>query len=1381
MSNPFSACAKKSLLRWVLISGLIFPAAGNAASLNLATAPLANATTTQVLPNIMFTLDDSGSMGWDFMPDWVGDNYPRSSYPTLYKNSAFNVTYYNPAIRYEPPVMYTSSGTLDTTTYPSKTSGWSAIKYDAFGKQKWDDIAAGYPSQLCPSGSSPSPSGSVNATCNLTAGADYYTFVAGEYCTAVDLKSCNVQSAPTATYPFPGNLRWCSDAALTTCQVTRTATYQYPRYPGLPPKTTLTVSGSGTNRITSIKVNGQEIMSSQTSSTSSSSTLASDITSRINNCTTVLTGSCNVTGYSATRSSSVVTVIAPSGSSITFTPTWSKSGTGSKTITVKPFDGGVPGSAVYTNIVGTTSSYPYPGTTAKHLNRTDCAGATCTYNEEMTNFANWFTYYHTRMQMMKSGVSRAFKTIDNKFRVGFNSISYKEASNTSDKFLSLDKFETSHKYNWYQKLFKGTETSTTPLRGALSKVGRYYANKLSSQTDPLQYSCQQNFSILSTDGYWNDYDEVGGSTSTSYGPDQLDRTDVGNLDGTGTPRPMLDTLNKSNTLADVAKYYYDTDLRTSTLGNCPGVLGYDVCENNVFVSSTDNNVKQHMTTFTIGLGADGTLNYQSDYLTATSGDYYNLKNGLASVNWPDPIANSSQERIDDLWHAAVNGQGQYFSAKNPNDIVSGLNTALASISSKIGSGAAAATSTLNPVAGDNGVFVASYTTVKWTGNLEKRLMNLDTGVTSEQATWCVEDIPADACNAPSAYENNTSGGSSIWYCVRPSSDLATCDSLGGTLVGTDCKVEVNKACNGTLKTKVAATTDTRDIKMNVGGTLAPFSHGNISSVGLGTNFAGSFLIANLSQASTMSPTQQALVTGTNLVNFLRGQTGYEDKASNAADNRIFRYREATMSDAVESQPSYIGKPPFNYADAGYGTFMANNAARQKVVFLGTNDGMLHAFEASNGQELWAYVPSQVIPNLYKLADKNYSTQHTYSVNGNAVIADAYFDGAWHTLLVGGLRGGGRGYYALDVTNPASPSLLWEFTPTQDVDVGYSYGDAIITKLPGSAQWVVLVTSGYNNTSPGTGGGFLYILDAKTGTFASGDKIPTNVGSTSTPSGLAKIAAWADNSEKDNTALWVYGGDLLGNVWRFNMATKSVMKFAELKYGGVAQPVTTRPELAKITDKRVVYVATGKYLELSDLSTTQKQTFYAIKDDDATATFVDPRSSTSGSNKMVQQEMTNSGATRIISPSNCHDITFVTDRGFFVDFPDLYTSATSGTSASERAHIDPQLQFGTLLIPTTVPASDVCAPGGYGWLNFVDYKTGCMVSGGDIAGQKTNSPIVGINVVTLPSTADVSINERIKVSVVTADNPTPQLIQGVPFDASQGKFIGKRAIWRELVR
>ena len=149
------------------------------------------------------------------------------------------------------------------------------------------------------------------------------------------------------------------------------------------------------------------------------------------------------------------------------------------------------------------------------------------------------------------------------------------------------------------------------------------------------------------------------------------------------------------------------------------------------------------------------------------------------------------------------------------------------------------------------------------------------------------------------------------------------------------------------------------------------------------------------------------------------------------------------------------------------------------MYVGANDGQLHAFDAATGQENWAYIPSAVLPNLYALADKNYSSQHQYFVDGSPVVGRHLPEravvtcsaGQWKTILVGGLNRGGKGYYALDVTDPASPALLWEFT---DANLGYSFGNPVITKLK-DGTWVVLLSSGYNNAD---GLGRLYVVNAK---------------------------------------------------------------------------------------------------------------------------------------------------------------------------------------------------------------------------------------------------------------------------------------------------------------
>src|SRR5690606_563263 len=131
-----------------------------------------------------------------------------------------------------------------------------------------------------------------------------------------------------------------------------------------------------------------------------------------------------------------------------------------------------------------------------------------------------------------------------------------------------------------------------------------------------------------------------------------------------------------------------------------------------------------------------------------------------------------------------------------------------------------------------------YTTVKWTGNLESRSINLDTGEVSEAATWCAEDIVAGTCASPGSIASELVAGSTVYYCVTPNSDA---DSCSGTLDGTSCKVEVPTSCNGTMAAKVDATTDTRTIKMNVGGSLADFNYTNITAAGLNANFDSAFL------------------------------------------------------------------------------------------------------------------------------------------------------------------------------------------------------------------------------------------------------------------------------------------------------------------------------------------------------------------------------------------------------------------------------------------------------------------------------------------------------------------------------------------------------------
>jgi len=193
--------------------------------------------------------------------------------------------------------------------------------------------------------------------------------------------------------------------------------------------------------------------------------------------------------------------------------------------------------------------------------------------------------------------------------------------------------------------------------------------------------------------------------------------------------------------------------------------------------------------------------------------------------------------------------------------------------------------------------------------------------------------------------------------------------------------------------------------------------------------------------------------------------------------------------------------------------------------------------------------------------------------------------------------GGRGYYALDITNPATPKLSWTFSADDDPDLGYSYGQALITKLNGT--WVALIPSGYNNIpengkyGKATGKGYLFVLDAATGVVMK--KIPTGVGSVTTPSGLGSINYRVYDLYSNNSTQTAYGGDLEGNLWRFDLENGTATAIISL---GSSQPITATPRIVEISGKTVLLFGTGRYLGQSDLADTKQQALYAVKDEGA---------------------------------------------------------------------------------------------------------------------------------------------------------------------------------------
>lgn len=942
-----------------------------------------------------------------------------------------------------------------------------------------------------------------------------------------------------------------------------------------------------------------------------------------------------------------------------------------------------------------------------------------TTSSERNNFANWYSYYRTRIMAMKTSVGLAFQNIGDNYRVGYTTHSYTGTSSISNEFQKINDFAyasngTGQKNIWYDKVYAAGASGGTPLRAALSKVGRMYAGKLlTGSNDPVQYSCQQNFAILATDGYWNG--------DAGYKMDGS--TDVGDQDGaSGVKTPYKDALKKSNTLADVAQYYYETDLRADDTTGALGA-GIDVGKNNVPGSAEDTQIQQHMTTFTLGLGLSGTLDYAEDYRSGGSADYNQILQGTKS--WPAPVADKPTA-IDDLWHAAVNGRGTYFSAQNPTSLVSGLSKALAGVSARTGAAAAAATSNLQPVAGDNFLFLALYRSVKWDGDLQAKTINPNTGAIS----------------------------SSIW------------------------------SAQSLLDTKVSATSDTRTklytFDSDSGSTtkLKTFVWGNLSAAEK-LHFKNKCANSLLSQCPELTSAQQTSVDGgLNLVAFLRGQTGNEEQTGNA--DPLYRDRDHVLGDIVSAQPVYVKKSTFNYVDDNYAAFALAQKTRRAVVYVAANDGMLHAFDSTAGgtnagSELWAYIPPMVMPTLYKLADKNYSSKHQYYVDGTPSVGDicpnapssTCTSSQWKTILVGGLNSGGKGYYALDITDPDSPKALWNFSDVDDADMGLSYGNPIITKMNG--KWVVALTSGYNNTG-GDGKGHLYILNANTGELLL--KLNTTVGSSSSPSGLAKISAWVDSPLTNNSTQRIYGGDLEGNVWRFDIQTPPASKQATLfaQLGNVSpadtQPITIKPILAEIpgTNTSVIIVGTGRYLGDTDRSDTSIQSIYALKDGPTATTLGKVRSLPT----IVKQTMT-TNADLITRTTSKNAVNWNTKSGWYLDLN------PSNESPGERVNVDMQLQLGLLTVAGNVPEQNACTVGGYAWLYFLNFATGQFSPNAtdQIAGVRLsgNALVAGINTIKLNTGKTVTI-----VTDTSGNTPPPQ---NNPAPPNGGGGDARRVSWQEL--
>lgn len=388
--------------------------------------------------------------------------------------------------------------------------------------------------------------------------------------------------------------------------------------------------------------------------------------------------------------------------------------------------------------------------------------------------------------------------------------------------------------------------------------------------------------------------------------------------------------------------------------------------------------------------------------------------------------------------------------------------------------------------------------------------------------------------------------------------------------------------------------------------------------------------------------------GADRLAFLRG-----DRTKEGAP---FRVRSSLLGDIVNSNISYSGAPSKSFTGTGYAAFRAAYDSRTPAVFAGGNDGMLHAFNATTGDELFAYIPSWLGPKLSALTDPTFANNHQNYVDAPSVVSEAQVanSGAstdWKTVLVSGTGGGGSGVFALDVSNPANftaSNVMWEFTRADDEDMGQVVGEPKILKIKTSGtsstvtyRWFAVVGSGVNNyvpdannrfSSTGKPALFLLALDKPAGDAWS---LGTNYYKISVPTdsslaltnatGLTNFSAlYGTQGEMTD----IYMGDLHGALWRLKFAGKAptdwnMDKLSYFDKGSAGSPVPYPLYIARTGDSTpkvqpifaaptpfagpivggvesfYVVFGTGKYLESSDNISTTTQSVYAVYDNGST--------------------------------------------------------------------------------------------------------------------------------------------------------------------------------------
>jgi type IV pilus assembly protein PilY1 len=805
-------------------------------------------------------------------------------------------------------------------------------------------------------------------------------------------------------------------------------------------------------------------------------------------------------------------------------------------------------------------------------------------------------------------------------------------------------FDGAHRANFMTWVDSMIAEGGTPLHAMMTRAGEYM--KTTGQYSPYsddpgakgaaQSSCRKSFHIFMTDGEYNFF-------GFNQNPNDLDMPAIGNADGTRRALPdsmvyepvapykdgagainELSSWSKNAetsawepvaeyrpTLADMAFHYWASDLQPGVPDNLKKVVAEPGSARvgmatvpEYWNPKNDPATWQHLTTYTIGFGAasswKGAPTISMDVAQPTySGDYAGLVD--STIRWVDPLATTPFFKWDsesvaywhydpadpaavrmDLWHAALNSRGTFTPASNSQALNAAFKSILSQILFNTSIPLTSISANTSRASTDTAAYQAGYDTADWSGTLTASKFGAN-GKLSNQPDWSARELLDLRMAAAGAHASNRK-----------------VLSFSGT---------------------AAATATTRAIV----GSGIPFRWASLSN-------------AQKTALQGSTGTDAASIAfGQAVLDFLRGDRGNE-----GAGLRL-RQRGHVLGDIVGSSVWYAGQPNSGFTHDGYATFAAT--ARKPMVYVGANDGMLHAFDAASGNEEFAYVPEGVYgtstsPVLKRLSEGAYS--HRYYVDGSAFVADVYMGSAgataatataaeraagWKSLLVGALGAGGKGYFVLDVTKPeaiaeanAASVALLDTTALSDGDLGHQFQQPAldassrralqVAKL-NNGRTALVLGNGYNSTNENA---VLWIqyLDGNREVL----KIPTSVapGVAAANTGNGLSAPRPVDRNGDGKPDFVYAGDLLGNMWKFDLShadsnkwkatmgsptpptSPSALDGVPLFAGAASQPVTAAPVVVgHPRGGYMVVFGTGRLFAVGDERNAGRQYLYGIWD------------------------------------------------------------------------------------------------------------------------------------------------------------------------------------------